>query len=191
MGLSSSSHTKKYYVKKGNTLIFRHDFNQPLTNLLDDYSSVTHIYFGHEFNQPITDFLYNCPSLIYLGLDYRYNQKDKLPNNIKYLKINCNNMSLIENLPDSIEELEFGCNFNSELTNLPSSIKKIRFYVGSGFCTKYNKKLNCLPNGLTMLQLPPSYHLQIQNIPRGLKILICSKNYNFIGDFTGVQVKTY
>jgi len=71
------------------------------------------------------------------------------------------------------------------LDNLPSSIKKISFNKKSD----YNKELNCLPNGLEILQLPVRYKLQIKNIPKGLKKLICSKNYPFINDFIDLGVE--
>ena len=71
------------------------------------------------------------------------------------------------------------------MDNLPSSIKKISFYEGS----LYNKELNCLPNGLEILQLPKQYNLQIKNIPRGLKKIICDKDYPFINDFANLEVE--
>ena len=77
--------------------------------------------------------------------------------------------------------------FNLELDNLPSSIKKITFNKDSF----YNKKLNCLPNGLLTLQLPSYYDQQISLIPSSLTKLICSENYMFIKDFSGMQVETY
>ncbi len=74
--------------------------------------------------------------------------------------------------------------------NLPSSIKKIIFNKES----KYDKKLNCLPYGLDIFQLSDKYNFQIQNIPKGLKKVICSKNYPFsdnFNDFSGLEVETY
>jgi len=85
--------------------------------------------------------------------------------------LNCNNISIIEHLPDTIQELELSKRFNLELDNLPSSIKKIIFDKYS----PYNKKLNCLPNGLTILKLPTHYKHRIQNIPGGI-----NKNNMFI-----------
>ncbi len=77
--------------------------------------------------------------------------------------------------------------FDFELNNLPSSIKKIIFNKKS----KYDKKLNCLSNRLEILQLPCEYDLKIQNIPKGLIKVICSKDYPFSNDFSGLEVETY
>jgi len=56
---------------------------------------------------------------------------------------------------------------------------------------EYNKELNCLPNKLEILQLPEKYILPIKKIPRGLKKIICDKNYPFINDFTGIEIEAY
>ena len=55
--------------------------------------------------------------------------------------------------------------------------------------SQYNRDLS--PNELEILRLPSKYNLQIQNIPKKLKKLICSKNYPFINDFVGIEVETY
>jgi hypothetical protein len=73
------------------------------------------------------------------------------------------------------------------LDNLPSLIKKISFDKKS----EYNKELNCLPYGLEILKLPNKYKYQIKNIPKGLKKIICNKNYSFINDFNNCEVETY
>ena len=71
------------------------------------------------------------------------------------------------------------------MNNLPNSIKKILFDKKSN----YNKELNCLPNKLKILELPKKYDLQIKNIPKGLKKLICSKDYPFVDDFVDLEVE--
>ena len=160
-------------------------FNQPLDNLLDNCTSLTHISFGSRFNQPLHNSFDNCTALTHIGIGYNFNQKLELPFNIKSLSLDSNNMNYTDHLSDNIEEIELGLHFNLELDNLPSSIKKIIFDKWS----KYNKKLNCLPNGLLTLQLPLYYDQQISLIPSALSKLICSENYTFIEDFTGVDVQ--
>jgi len=44
---------------------------------------------------------------------------------------------------------------------------------------------------LSILKLPFKYDVQIQLIPKALTKLICSADYKFIGDFSGVQIETY
>jgi hypothetical protein len=90
-------------------------------------------------------------------------------------------------LPETIEEIEFGKTFNLELNNMPNSIKKIKFNDYSD----YDKELNNLPNKLEILKLPSEYNLKIVNIPKTLKILICSIKYKFIDDFLGLEVICY
>ena len=116
-----------------------------------------------------------------------FNQKINLPFNIKSLRLDTNNGSFAEYLPDTIEELNLWYNFNLDLNNLPSSIKKINFYRYH----MYNRELNCLPNGLSILKLPYEYDKRICSIPCALKKLICSKDYPYIGDFNGIEVETY
>jgi len=90
-------------------------------------------------------------------------------------------------LHDSIEKLELSYGFNLELSNLPSSIKKIIFNKKS----YHNKELNCLPNGLEIIGSQAKYKHQIQNMHPKLKKLICSKDYSFINNFSGIEVKIY
>ena len=90
-------------------------------------------------------------------------------------------------MPDTIEEIHLGQNFNLELDNLPSTIKKIKFDIYSG----YDKKLNCLPNGLSILELPIYYKQQICIIPRTLTKLICSRNYPYLKGFSNIHVETH
>ena len=168
-------------------IFFGIKFNQPLGNSLFFCTALTHIEFGFEFNCILDNSLDNCTSLIHLGLEYCFNQKINLPHNIRSLSLNFNNVSYIDNLPNSIEELELGSLFNMKLDNLPSSIKKITFSTYS----TYDEKLNCLPNGLLILQLPLSYNHQILNIPRTLTKLICSSDYPFTNDFYTACVETY
>jgi hypothetical protein len=168
-------------------LTFVHRFNQPLVNSLNNCTALTYIKFGYEFNQPLDNALNNCTALTHLGLGFMFNQKVSIPYNIRSLSLNSNNGNYGDYLPDTIEELELGKYFNLELNNLPSSIKKITFDKNS----MYNKKLNCLPNGLSILELSASYNEQISLIPSALSKVICSKKYKFINDFTGIQVETY
>ena len=158
---------------------FGYLFNQPLDNSLDNCTALTHIVFGTIFNQPLLNSFNNCTSLYHIGLGSNFNQKNELPFNIKSLSLDSklrdlsldsNNMNYMDHLSDNIEEIELGSDFNLELNNLPSSIKKIKFNIRS----KYNKKINCLPNGLLILQLPACYDQQISLIPSALTKLICS-----------------
>jgi hypothetical protein len=119
-------------------------------------------------------------------LGYKFNEKLDISPNIKSIILDCNNQYIINNLPDSIEELELGYNFNLELNNLPSSIKKIIFNNKN-----YNKPLNNLPKGIELLKLPYNYNIPIINIPQELKKIFCSKNYEFIDDFTNFKLETY
>ena len=118
---------------------------------------------------------------------YEFNQLVDLPLNIVYLKLDCNNTSIIDYLPSSIEELELGEYFNLELNNLPNSIKKIIFPGLSQF----NHELNCLPLFVEVIELPVYYNKRILNIPKGLKKVICYKEYEFINDFDNIEVKAY
>lgn len=121
-------------------LLFENYFNQPITI----NNSLVHLIFGEYFNQPIIipnslthltlGWNYNqsielTKNLIYLSLGYKYTQKCDLAN-IKHLKINCNNIHLIDNLPNSLEILTLGKNFNLPLENLPNSIKLIEIFNG-------------------------------------------------------------
>ena len=61
--------------------------------------NVIHLTFGNYFNQQVI-----IPqSVIHLTLGCSFNQQINLPN-IKYIKLDCNNINLIENLPNSIED---------------------------------------------------------------------------------------
>jgi len=128
---------------------------------------LTHLTFDCEFNQEVN----NLPtSITQLTFGSNFNQKIDIPFTIKYLKLDCNNLHIIDYLPDNNEELELGYDFNLELNNLPTSIKKITFNKFG----KYNKELNCLPKFLECLQLPKNYNKKLLNISDNLKI-ICSK----------------
>jgi hypothetical protein len=150
--------------------------------------NLTHLTFGDYFNQQI-----NIPSSIkYLTFGKNFNQQINIPSSIKYLKLQSDNQYILDNLPNGIEELELTnvVNLeltNLELTNLPSGIKKILLYDDNIFSRhrKYNKELNCLPKSIEYIRLNYFYDKKISNIPANLKILECSKNYNFIDDFVG------
>ena len=94
---------------------------------------------------------------------------------------------MIDNLTDNIVELELDCGFNLKLENLPISIRKIIFDIDS----KYDKELNCLPYFVEFLQLPKKYNKRILNLPKELKEIMCSKDYEYIDDFTGVSIMHY
>lgn len=90
-------------------------------------------------------------------------------------------------MPDTIEELELEDNFDLELDNLPHSIKKITFNKESD----YKRELNCLPDGLSILELPVHYDKQIRHVPKSLKKLVCSSNYPYHPDFSGIEIDKY
>ena len=73
-----------------------------------------------------------------------------------------------------------------ELNNLPTSIKYIEFCN-----TGYNKQLNNLPNSVEYIELNCKYNQKILKIPKNLKTLKCSKNYEFISDFNNYKITTY
>ena len=70
---------------------------------------------------------------------------------------------------------------------MPNSIKKIKFNRFSF----YYKELNNLPNLIEILELPEKYSLQIKKIPKFLKKIILSKDYNYIDDFKKYYLKTF
>ena len=117
-------------------------------------------------------------NVTHLTFGYNFNQQVNLPN-IKYIKLDCDNINLIENLPNSVEEIEFSYNFNLELHNLPNSIKKISFHLYSN----YNKELNCLPEFIEYLELGKYYNKNISKFPLNLKTIKCDQNYKYIDDF--------
>lgn len=140
---------------------------------------LTHLILGNRFDHEI-----NLPhTLTHLSLGEKFNKIITIPN-IIYLKLNCNNLNIIENLPDSIEELELGENFDLELNNLPTSLKKIIFDKRS----RYNKELNNLPYSIEYLYLPHRYNKKIINIPNNLKIIYLNLNYNYINDFKNYEL---
>ena len=116
--------------------------------------------FGHYFNCPLVNCFNHQTQLEELTLGNHFLQEINIPLSIKKLKLDCNNLNLIENLPNSIEELDLDCNFNLSLTNLPNSIKIISFDPYS----EYNQPLTNLPYFLEKLYLPSKYNKEIQNI---------------------------
>ena len=136
--------------------------------------NVTHLTFGNRFNQQVI-----IPqNVTHLTFGYRFNQQINLPN-IKYIKLDCNIVDIIENLPNSIEEIVLGDNFDLELYNLPNSIKKISFHPDS----RYDKELNCLPEFVEYLELSKYYDKKISKFSLNLKTIKCNKNYEYIDDF--------
>ena len=124
------------YLRNLQQLTFGWEFNQPLGNSLKNQIQLQQLTFGRKFNQPLDDLLNNLKKLQELTLDNEFNMQIDIPTNIKILKLNCNNIYVIDNLPNSIEELYLLDKFNLELNNLPNSIKIISLHCG------YNKKLN-------------------------------------------------
>src|SRR3990167_3602416 len=123
-------------------LTFGSNFNQQV--IIPE--NVTHLTFGFDFNQQVI-IPKNVTHLTF-GYWFNLNQHINLQN-IKYIKLDRNNVNIIENLPNSIEEIKFGSNFNLELQNLPNSIKKISFDYNS----IYDIELNCLPEFVEYLEL--------------------------------------
>ena len=162
-------------------------FNQPLGDSLSNLINLQQLTFCNWFNQPLGDSLSNLINLKHLALGKSFNIPLEIPFSVIKLSLNCSNENIINNLPNSIEELNFGSNFDLELNDLPNSIKKIVFDIES----EYNKKLNNLPVGLEYLELSVMYDKNILNIPIGLKTIKCSKNYQYIDNFSMLNVITY
>ena len=97
--------------------------------------------------------------------------------------------NLIDNLPNGIEELVLERNFNFAMNNLPTSIKIIEF--NHRYFYNYDHELNCLPYSIECLKLSKLYDKKISNIPKGLKKIVCSKDYKFIDDFNNLITETY
>ena len=179
-------------------LTFGHDFNQPIIIP----QNITYLTFGWKFNQHVIipqnityltfDHYFNQPiiipqNVIHLTFGWNFDQPVTLPN-IKYIKLGCDNIDIIENLPNSIEEIIFSEFFNLELQNLPNSIKKISF----DYYSDYNKELNCLPEFVEYLELGIKYDKKIKKFPLNLKTIKCYKKYKYIDDFKGkYNVITY
>ncbi len=154
-------------------LTFGEKFNQDVSILPPN---ITHLIFGFHFNQDISKL---PPNLTHLTLGYNFNKKCDVPLNIKYLKLICNNLHIINSLPNSIVELELGLFCDMRMDNFPSSLKKLTF---NEYCT-FNEDLNCLPNFIEELQLNSSYKKRILNIPSNIKKLKCCKYYPHKDDF--------
>jgi uncharacterized protein YihD (DUF1040 family) len=178
------NHHFNQFVELPDTLIhlsFGWHFNQPI-ELVDN---LTHLTFGNNFNQEVKLPL----NLTHLTFGYYFNQKVNIPSKLKYLKLDMNDLYLIENLPNSIEELELNYHFDLELNNLPNSVRIIKFCKFS----YYDKELNNLVDTIKILKLPMKYQKKIKNIPRGLKKIILSKDYAYIDDFKtfDIDLETY
>ena len=116
-------------------------------------------------------------NLTHLTIGKYFNPFIVLPN-IKYIRLNCNNVNFMEFLPNSVEELVLENEFNLELNNLPNSVKKISFYGNN-----YDKEINCLPEFIEYIRLNKSYEKQIKKFPLNLKIIECYEKYKYIDDF--------
>jgi hypothetical protein len=163
-------------------LTFGESFNQ----VVELPESLTHLTFGFYFNRVV-----KLPeSLTHLTFGYDFNQKVNIPLKLKYLRLDCNNLCLIENLPNNLEELVLGKYFNLELNNLPNSVHIIRFSPDNIY---YTRELNNLVDSIEILELPPNYQNKIKNIPQRLKKIKLSKKYKYIEDFKtfDLDLETY
>ena len=157
-------------------------FNQKINNLP---TSLTHLRFGFYFNQKVNNLPQN---LTHLTFGNRFNQEvNNLPQNLRYLTFGYYFNQFVDYLPSNIVEITFCYEFNQKIENLPISIQKIIFSTHSD----YNIELNCLPNFLEFLQLPEKYDKKILNLPKELKTIKCSKNYEYLNDFAGYDVEYY
>ena len=162
-------------------LTFGFDFNQDVSNLPP---TLTHLTFGGNFNQDISRL---PPFLTHLTLGYGFIKECNVLPNIKYLKLSCNNIHIINSLPNSVAELELGKYFNLEINNLPTSIKKLVIDKDS----YYNMDLNCLPDFIEELHLNYHYKKRILNIPSNLKKIVCYIIYPYKDDFLICDVEIY
>jgi hypothetical protein len=123
-------------------------FNQKIDKLPKNLVHLT--LFSVNFNKSI-----NClpKSLTSFAISWLINCDIKLPKNVNYLLLTCNN-NLINNIPEHIEILNiYFDNYkeNKYIENLPSTIKKI--IIKDEECQKYIKK----PFG-TVLTIKPDYY---------------------------------
>ncbi len=123
-----------------------------------------------------------------MTLEHDFDQHCEILPNFKYLKLNCNNLYIINSLPNSIVELELDRRFNLKMDNLPTSIKKLVINKYSN----YDQDLNCLPDYIEELQLNSDYKKRILKIPSKLKKIICHNDYPYKDDFVKCDyVQTY
>ena len=156
------------YCIYGDHFIFRPHFNQPISGgVFDKLTSLQHLTFGYRFNQPVGGVFDKLTELQGLTLGYSFSQPLDIPPNIKILKLDCNNIHIINNLPNGVEELVLLYYFNLELNDLPNSIKIISFDSDSS----YDKELNNLPKSLEKLYLPEKYDKEIKNINPSCQII--------------------
>ena len=160
-------------------LTFGNDFNESLGNSLDNLINLTHLSLCGYFNHSLSNVLYCLKKLEYLDLKCYFNQELILPSNIKIIGLDCgyrnskkkqqlcNCSHIVDNLQDSIIQLNLGEDFDSSLDNLPNSLKKIIF---NEHCYFYSKKINNLPIGLEILQLPKNFNSERVIIPPNCKI---------------------
>ena len=146
--------------------------------------TLTHLTFSYYFNQDVSTL---PPSLTHLTFGYKFNQQYNISPNIKYLKLNCNNVYIINSLPNSVAELELDEDFHLGLDNLPTSIKILRINKKS----YYNVDLNCLPDFIEELHLNFNYKKRILYIPSNLKKIVCYKDYPYINDFSNYCIEIY
>jgi hypothetical protein len=147
---------------------------------LDKLTNLSGLSFGYKFSKPFGNLLERLVNLKTLSLDYNFSHPINIPSNIKYLILNCNNQSIVQNLPNSIEKLWFKSKFNLPLDDLPNGIISIGFCESSVFA----RELNCLPNSLEIIELPMKYDKKILNIPKNLKKIICSSDCKFANNFS-------
>ena len=149
-------------------LTFGVSFNKPVGDgVFDKLSQLQQLTFGDRFNQTVDGIFDKLSQLQQLTFGHQFTQQLDIPSNIKILKLNCNNVHIINNLPNGVEELVLGYNFNLDLNDLPNSIKIISFDPNSF----YYKELNNLPKSLEKLYLPEKYDKEIKNINSNCQII--------------------
>ena len=87
-------------------------------------------------------------------------------------------------MPSSLIYLFIGSKFNHPINDLPCVLQDIRF----GYWSNFDKELNCLPNSIENIQLPPNYNHQIINIPKKLKKITCGENYKYLEKFNELNI---
>jgi hypothetical protein len=130
-------------------------------------------YYGNVVN--FDNICQKLPSNIkYIKLNDYYNNEPKyIPCSITHLFFGINFNSYIDCLPFSIEYLYLNQEFNKPINNLPGNLKKIIFNPTS----KFSQSLDNLPNLLEYLFLPSNYSKILDNLPNFLIHLEINCNY--------------
>ena len=175
--------------------IFSHHFNQPALKLplnltsLALYTSSLHISLNLNYlcnlstlkiynNLPIIN---NFPENIielqlatFMSHEAWPNLLSRLPNNLKILKLNCDNFnSPLNTLPKNLECLIlYSKKFNHAINNLPKTLKILK--IESAI---FNKSLNDLPKSLSELQISSnSFNGSLNHLPNNLETLKISSD---------------